>query len=87
QAGAAARRDALNAAAAGEDLAELRLVVPNRPGVVADVALTLSREGINLADMSLAPSPDMATGALVLWVPAARAERTRALLAELGLSA
>jgi hypothetical protein len=29
----------------------------------------------------------MATGALGLWVPAARAERTRELLAELGLSA
>jgi prephenate dehydrogenase len=87
QAGAAAQRDALSAATAGEALAELRVVVPNRPGVVADVALTLSREGINLADMSLAPSADMATGALALWVPAARAEQARTLLVGLGLSA
>jgi prephenate dehydrogenase len=51
QQGAARDRDALHSAAAGEELAELRVVVPNRPGVVADIALTLSREGINLADL------------------------------------
>ncbi len=84
---AAAGRDALLAATAGEELAELAVVVPNRPGVIADVALTLSRAGINIADMSLAPSPDMATGALVLWVPAARAGRAAELLADLGLTA
>jgi hypothetical protein len=55
--------------------------------VIADVALTLSREGINIADMSLAPSLDMATGALALWVPAGREERARELLAGLGLGA
>lgn len=86
QAAAAERRAALAAAAAGEAAAELRVVVPNRPGVVAEIALTLSREGINIADMSLAPSPDMATGSLALWVPAARAGRARALLGELGLA-
>lgn len=83
---AADARAALHEAAAGEELAELRVAVPNRPGVVADVALTLSREGINLADMSLAPSADMATGALALWVSADRAERARELLAGLGLA-
>lgn len=75
-------RDVLHAAAAGERLVELHVVVPNRPGVIADVALTLSGEGINIADMTLAPSPDMATGALSLWVPALRAARARALLSE-----
>jgi prephenate dehydrogenase len=81
---AAAESDSLKAATAGEEVAELSVVVPNRPGVIADVALTLSSEGINIADMSLAPSPDMATGALVLWVPAAHEARAAELLAGLG---
>jgi prephenate dehydrogenase len=82
---AAVAGDALRSATAGEELSELHVVVPNRPGVIADVALTFSREGINIADMSLAPSPDMATGALVLWVPAPRAADAGQLLAGLGI--
>lgn len=87
QASAAGRRTALRAAGAGGALAELHVVVPNRPGVIADIALTLSRAGINIADMSLAPSIDMATGSLDLSVPAGNEDRARALLAELGLTA
>ncbi len=81
QAEAARRR----ASAAGREDVELRVVVPNRPGVVADVALTLAREGINIGDLSLAPSADMATGALSLWVASDRAPRAVELLAGLGL--
>jgi prephenate dehydrogenase len=87
QARSAGLRAALRTAAAGGELAELHVVVPNRPGVIADIALTLSRAGINIADMSLAPSIDMATGALDLSVPAGHEDRARALLAELGLAA
>ena len=83
---AAQESDALRAARAGEELTELAVVVPNRPGVIADVALTLSREGINIADMSLAPSLDMATGSLDLSVPAGSEDRARELLAGLGLT-
>jgi len=86
QSRAALARDALRAAGAGGDLAELHVVVPNRPGVIADIALTLAREGINIADMSLAPSVDMATGSLDLSVPAGSETRARELLAELGLA-
>jgi prephenate dehydrogenase len=85
QAEAGRKRDLLRTAAAGGELAELHVIVPNRPGVIADVALTLSREGINIADMTLAPSIDMATGALDLSVPAEHEERARGLLAGLGL--
>lgn len=87
QAEAARLRAMLRAAGAGGELAELHVVVPNRPGVISDIALTLSREGINIADMSLAPSIDMATGSLELAVPVAHEDRARALLAELGLTA
>lgn len=72
--------------AGGREDTELRIVVPNRPGVVADVALTLAREGINIGDMALSPSPDMATGALTLWVEASRAPRAAEVLEGLGLA-
>jgi prephenate dehydrogenase len=65
---------------------ELRVSVPNRPGVVADLALTLSRAGINISDMSLAPSPDGETGVVGLWVPEADLERARELIAQKGLA-
>lgn len=87
QAEAGRGRDALRAAAAGGQLAELNVMVPNRPGVIADIALKLSAEGINIADLSLAPSIDMATGALELAVPAEQEARARELLAGLGLTA
>ena len=53
--------------AAGADLGEeaaheLRLTVPNRPGIVAQVALALGRAGVNIVDMALAPAADMRTG-------------------------
>ena len=47
---------------------ELRLTVPNRPGIVAQVALELGRAGVNIVDMALAPASDMRTGAMSLWI-------------------
>ena len=61
----------------GLPLRELRVFVPNRPGVVADIALELGRAGVNIADLALAPSRDNSQGVLSLWIggeqPAARA--------------
>jgi prephenate dehydrogenase len=88
QAAAARRRDALlEAGLPGGAQRELRVDVLNRPGVVAEVALTLGRAGINIADMSLSPAPDMSEGVVALWVPAADAARARALISERGLPA
>jgi prephenate dehydrogenase len=86
---AAEQRQALLAAGAGagRDAAhELRVAVPNRPGVVADLALTLGRAGINISDMSLAPAPDQRTGVVALWVAGGDAQRARELIAEKGLA-
>lgn len=47
---------------------ELRVLVPNRPGVLAELALALGRAGVNITDMSLDPAPDMSSGAISLWV-------------------
>ena len=52
------RRALLEVGLGGGPEEELRVSVPNRPGVVAELALTLGHAGINISDMSLAPSPD-----------------------------
>ena len=80
------RRALLEAEAQGGPLAELRVLVPNRPGIVADIALTLGRAGVNIADMSLAPTTDLRAGTVTLWVSVADAERTAGLIAAKGLT-
>ena len=79
------RRALLEADSHGGPLAELRVLVPNRPGVVADLALTLGRAGINISDMSLAPAFDDRSGTVALWVGVGDEERARALVAGRGL--
>jgi prephenate dehydrogenase len=80
------RRRLLEGDLAGGEVTELRVSVPNRPGVVAEIALALGRAGINIVDMALYPAPDRSSGYIVLWIagaePAAQAE---ALVAGLGL--
>jgi prephenate dehydrogenase len=80
------RRRLLEADLAGGEVHQLRVAVPNRPGVVAEVALALGRGHVNILDMALYPAPDRSTGSIALWiagdVQAAAAER---LVAELGL--
>ena len=52
--------------------------MPNRPGVVAELALELGRAGVNITDMALYPAADMSEGVVALWIageePARRAE-------------
>ncbi len=62
------RRALLEADLAGGPVHELHISVPNRPGIVAQVALALGRGGVNIADMSLAPAPDNRSGSITLWV-------------------
>ena len=50
------RRELLETGAEGEAVHELRLTVPNRPGIVAQVALELGRAGVNIVDLALAPA-------------------------------
>jgi prephenate dehydrogenase len=80
------RRRLLEADLAGGPVAELRVSVPNRPGVVADVALALGRGGVNILDMALYPAPDRSSGNIVLWIAGEeRAAQAEALVAALGL--
>jgi prephenate dehydrogenase len=80
------RRRLLEADLAGGEVHELRVSVPNRPGVVAEVALALGRSGVNISDMALYPAPDRSSGYIVLWIAGAeRAAQAETLVAELGL--
>ena len=85
-----ARRDRdalLGAGLTGASVHELRVLVPNRPGVIAEIALALGRDGVNIVDMALSPSQDNSRGVVALWIggdgQAAHAER---LIGELGLT-
>src|SRR3954468_21510884 len=82
------RRQLLEAGLEGGPVTELRLSVPNRPGIVAQVALALGKGGVNIADMALAPAPDMRSGSMTLWIAGdGDAERARRLIEELSFPA
>jgi prephenate dehydrogenase len=84
-AAAADRRRLLEAELAGGPLFELRASVPNRPGVVAQLALELGRAGVNIPDMALYPAADMTEGVIALWVAGEeQARRAEDLVARLG---
>jgi prephenate dehydrogenase len=79
------RRRLLEADLAGAPVCELTVTVPNRPGIVAQVALALGRAGVNIADMSLAPAQDMRSGAMTLWIAGqGEADRAAELIEDLG---
>lgn len=79
------RRRLLEADLAGGPVHELRITVPNRPGIVAQVALALGKADVNIVDMALAPAPDMRTGAMTLWIAGdAEAGRATELIGALG---
>jgi prephenate dehydrogenase len=79
------RRRLLEAQLAGGPLFELRTSVPNRPGVIAELALALGRAGVNIADMALYPAADMSDGVVALWIAGEEAAvRTEELLGGLG---
>lgn len=79
------RQRLLEGGAAGGPLRELRVVVANRPGTVAELALALGEAGVNIEDMALHPAADMKSGAISLWVAGEeQAERAAELVRELG---
>jgi prephenate dehydrogenase len=78
------RRRLLESDLAGGDLHELRVSVPNRPGVVAQIALELGRAGVNIADLALYPAPDMSEGVVAFWIGGGHSPRALALIEDLG---
>jgi prephenate dehydrogenase len=79
------RRRLLEQGGPGGERRELRIVVENRPGTVAEIALALGREQVNIEDMALQAAADMRTGAISVWVAGdTEAERAAATVRELG---
>ena len=87
EAARADRQKLLSAGQSGDQVYELGLTVPNRPGIVAQVALELGKAGVNIVDMALAPASDMRTGAMTLWIGGReQADRARELIEGLGFA-
>jgi prephenate dehydrogenase len=85
EAAAVDRRRLLESQLAGGELVELRASLPNRPGVIAEVALQLGAAGINIADMALYPAADMRDGVVALWIAGDEpADRAEGVVRELG---
>jgi prephenate dehydrogenase len=79
------REALLGTGIAGGPLHELRASVPNRPGVIADIALALGSSGVNIVDMALSPSEDNRQGVVALWIAGEdHAARAEGLIAQLG---
>jgi prephenate dehydrogenase len=79
------RRALLESAVDAGPVHELRITVPNRPGIVAQVALELGKAGVNIVDLALAPAADMRSGAMSLWIASdEQAARAAELIGELG---
>lgn len=79
------RRALLEATPGAGPLRELRVLLPNRPGAMAELALALGRVGVNIEDMALYPAQDMSSGSVTLWVAGEeQADRAAELARELG---
>lgn len=59
------------------ELAEVRVPVPDRPGVLADVTTLATELDVNIADLEIAHSSEGDQGVLILLVEAATTERFR----------
>jgi prephenate dehydrogenase len=82
------RRRLLESESEAGPLRELRIVVANRPGTIAELALALGEAGVNIEDMALYPAPDMTSGAVSVWVAGdEQARKAEGLVRELGHTA
>lgn len=57
------------------EMAEVRVPVPDRPGVIAEVTTLASELGVNIADLETAHSSEGDAGILILLVPESSVER------------
>jgi prephenate dehydrogenase len=73
QRAAVARRSLPNAAVRPERLAELRVPVPDRPGVLAELTTLAGSLGSNIYDLEIAHSAEGERGVVVLVVDGDRA--------------
>ncbi|MGI8759658.1 MAG: prephenate dehydrogenase/arogenate dehydrogenase family protein [Acidimicrobiales bacterium] len=66
------------------ELAELRVPVPDRPGVLAEITTLATELGVNIADLEIAHSSEGDAGVVILVVEGAKVECLSDALAERG---
>jgi prephenate dehydrogenase len=81
---AVARRSLPAAAVRPERLAELRIPVPDRPGVLAEITTLAGTLAVNISDLEIAHSAEGDRGVLVLVVAADEAQVLQDGLADRG---
>ncbi len=82
-----ARRNLPRRAAVEGPLVELRVPVPDRPGVLAEITMLAGRLGVNIADLEIAHSMEGEAGVIMMVVPEAGVESFEAALVEAGYHA
>lgn len=65
---ASQRAEMLNSALSSDSLAQLQVVVTNKPGSVAEIALALAKAKISILDMSLQPAAKEQAGSVTVWI-------------------
>jgi len=80
----AARRNLPAGMSTAADLTELRVPVPDRPGVLAEVTTLAGRLGVNVVDVEIAHSPEGGRGVIVLVVARIDADAYEAGLRDAG---
>ena len=80
----AARRNLPMGTPADAELVELRIPVPDRPGVLAEVTVLAGELAVNILDVEIAHSVEGTGGVLVLVVPLAGAPALEAALTDRG---
>ena len=80
----AARRNLPMGVSVADELVELRVPVPDREGVIAEVGTLATKLGVNIHDLEIAHSIEGGKGVLVLVVAASKAGSYEAGLRELG---
>lgn len=67
-----------------EELVEMRMSVPDRPGVLSDITHALGENDVNIEDLEIAHSVEGGRGVLVIVVAAASSPLAGEVLADLG---
>ncbi len=80
----AARRNLPVGLSIATKLVELRMIVPDRPGVLAEVTTLAGRLGVNVVDVEIAHSGEGGAGVIVLIVAAIDADAYEGGLRDLG---
>jgi prephenate dehydrogenase len=81
---AIARRSLPKTAVRPERLSEIRVPVPDRPGVLAEITTLAGKLGVNISDLEIAHSAEGDRGVVVLVVGADSAQKLQDGLAERG---